>query len=243
MIAVTFALPAESSDFIRILQDRSRETLASLQIIRGQLGETEVCVFHTGVGTKMARARSKSFLARAPRPELLICAGFAGALEERLQIADLFLADNFSDESALTSARQIIPAEVGKLTTAEEILDSPAARSRLASATGARAIDMETEVVVEECRGVGVRTLSLRAITDTPAFPFPLPPSILFDLAAQKTKPLRLLAYLAVHPWAIGRLIAFAGRVTRARRALTNALELLVRRAGDPPVPREPGHR
>jgi hypothetical protein len=45
----------------------------------------------------------------------------------------------------------------------------------------------------------------------------------------QKTIAPRLALYLATHPLAIGRLIAFAKRVSNARASLTATLDLLLR--------------
>ena len=71
--------------------------------------------------------------------------------------------------------------------------------------------------------------LALRAITDTPAFPFPAPPDVLFDVEKQRTVAPRLAFYLVTHPLAIMRLVSFARRVSAARAALAATLDLLLR--------------
>jgi hypothetical protein len=52
---------------------------------------------------------------------------------------------------------------------------------------------------------------------------------VLFDVGQQKTIATRLALYLATHPSSIGRLIAFAKRVSVARASLTAMLDLLLR--------------
>jgi hypothetical protein len=71
--------------------------------------------------------------------------------------------------------------------------------------------------------------LSLRAISDTAVEPFPAPAHVLFDLAKQKTDFVRLGSYLLTHPGALGRLSAFRRRISVARKALTAALEKILR--------------
>ncbi|MFL6539632.1 MAG: hypothetical protein ACJ8HQ_06870 [Chthoniobacterales bacterium] len=224
MIAVAFALPAESSDFVKLLNDR-RNTARGLA---GELHGHQIQVLHTGVGAAEAHQQLGFFFAEPPLPQLMISAGFAGALNDELDVGDLLLGENYSDPlpaAAVTSA----VIHRGQLATADVMLDSTADRRRLAESTGAIAVDMETQFVHASCRLLGVPMLSLRAITDTPQRPFPAPPSVLFDVERQKTNIPRLVGYLITHPLAIPRLIAFSKRVALARRSLTNALDQLLR--------------
>jgi hypothetical protein len=69
-----------------------------------------------------------------------------------------------------------------------------------------------------------VPMLSLRVISDSLAAPFPAPPDVLFDHESQKTNYPTLIRYLLRHPSTIPRLAAFAAQISRARKALTEAL-------------------
>ena len=75
IIAITFALPAESSDFVRLLTTPVT-TADGLKSIRGQMHERPVVVFHTGVGESSCRPRIENFL-RQQQLKYLISAGFA----------------------------------------------------------------------------------------------------------------------------------------------------------------------
>jgi hypothetical protein len=66
-------------------------------------------------------------------------------------------------------------------------------------------------------------------ISDSPATPFPVPAHILFNVEQQRTAFLPLLAHLATHPAAFGRIVSFARRIALARKSLAYALERLVR--------------
>lgn len=213
MIAVTFALPSESSAFVHLLEGHQPQSIA---------------IFHTGVGEAATRARLPSLL-DAEKPHLLISSGFAGALNKVWEPGDLLLAENVSDADLLAAATRSLPqARLGRITSAAAIVDSPAMRHELGKSLRADAVDMESEVIGELCATRGIPMLSLRVISDTPAFPFPAPPSVLFDLERQRTEFARLFLYVAKHPSSVPRFIRFARQISAARSALGDALYLLI---------------
>lgn len=231
MIAITFALAAESSDFVSLLEKPAPNSREGVETIRGQLHGKSVVVIHTGVGKKICCKRMEIIL-RRERFEYLISAGFAGALEKELRIGNLVIAENYSSPQLLRSPRLDLPDEgfyLGKLLTASGMIESNAERERLATKTGAVAVDMETEFIAEACADHELPILSVRAISDTPSEPFPAPAHVLFDLEKQKTNFVRLAFYLLTHPGAFSRLKAFEKRVAVARKALAASLENILR--------------
>lgn len=231
IVALTFALPAESSDLVRLLTKPIVHAREGLESIRGQIHGRSVAVFHTGVGEKSCRARVENFL-RQQQCKYLISAGFAGALDRELQVGSLLLSENFSSPELLGSPHLDFADAalfVGRLATVPGIVDSKSERERWAAESGAAAVDMETEFIAAACAGHRVPMLSLRAISDTPSEPFPAPPEVLFDLEKQKTNFARLALYLMTHPGAVMRLSAFRQRVALARQSLTSALEKILR--------------
>jgi nucleoside phosphorylase len=229
MIAVTFALPAESSAFLRRLGNKSTSHRQGIRTIRGKIDDCTIEVLHTGVGEKTCRQRMKSFFQNR-QLDCLISAGFAGALNDRLHTGDLLFAENFSTVR-LNEMRSggNSPIHRGKLLTVPAIIDSIEERQKIAQTTGADAADMETEFIARACAEHGVPLLSLRVITDTPAEPLPAPPRVLFDIERQRTDCPRFMLYLASHPTAIWRLTRFAGRIRRQRERLTSAIVDLVK--------------
>ena len=93
MIAVTFALPAESAGFLRRLHNKSHTNKNDVRIIQGQLDDCKIKVLHTGVGETICRQRMATFL-QEQQFNYLISAGFAGALNDGLHVGDLLLAEN-----------------------------------------------------------------------------------------------------------------------------------------------------
>ena len=225
MIAITFALPAESSGFVALVRDKRRVVSGDTEILYGEINQRPVAIFHTGIGQKACQANIDNFL-RVEHPDIWISSGFAGGLGEDLRVGDLFLAENFSDPELLSVAQRLLGdvARTAKLFTSTTIVDSPAQRNEIARAHGAQASDMETEIIARACIVRGIRMLSLRAISDSLHEPFPAPPDLLFDLERQRTNGAKLALYFLKHPTHIVGFIRFANRIARARRTLTNAI-------------------
>jgi nucleoside phosphorylase len=207
------------------------------------IGARLIEVLHTGVGEKVCRQRVGKFLSALRSEETiqpnqqdqqvacLISAGFAGALNNDLQIGDLILAENFSTVNASETCRLISNprTHVANLLTIPALIDSPDERNKLALISGAVAVDMETEFIARACATVGIPLLSLRVISDTPQHGFPGPADVLFDIERQQTRILKLATHLLSHPSRVPRMIRFGGRIARARKTLADALVEIVR--------------
>jgi nucleoside phosphorylase len=230
VIAVTFALPAESSEFLSRLRNRSRADRNGITTIRGKIDDREVEVLHTGVGEKVCRQRLGKFLENQ-QFDLLISAGLAGALNDELEVGDLLLAKNFStlELNEKRSSVSRLPIHMADLLTAPTLIDSSDERSKLARTSGAAAVDMETEFIARACAAHGIPLLSLRVITDTTREPFPAPAHVLFDIAKQRTELPKLATFFLTHPNRIPRLIHFARKIAHARKTLADALVAIVR--------------
>src|ERR1044072_1076795 len=117
MIAITFALTAESSDFVRRLQKPSVNSREGVETVRGLLHGKNIAVIHTGVGRKTCRERMEILL-RRDNFDYLISSGFDGALERDLRVGHLLVSENFSSPEILGSPKLKLADEttfVGKL--------------------------------------------------------------------------------------------------------------------------------
>ena len=221
MIAITFALRAESSDLIRnCLRDRVVTRAGRRKIIKGKILQHQVAIFHTGVGRKAAEKNIEQFL-NTVQPKVLISSGFAGAIRPGLKVGASVIGTNFSHPGLI---EKFVPQPTTRLFTVPSIIDSVEQRSQLAAETGADAVEMETEVIARACATRGVRMLSLRVVSDTNEEPFPLPPSTLFNIDRQRTNFEGLVSCLVRNPDAIPKLIRFKGQIDRARRGVQNAV-------------------
>ena len=232
MIAISFALTAESSGLVGLLREKKRPSADGGRIVYGRIDNHSIAILHTGVGRKSCEPNIDNFL-RVEQPRCLISSGFAGAAREDFQVGDLIVAENFSDRELLSEAQRILAGgnvRIVKLFTAATIVDSIDARNEIAQKSGADAIDMETEVIAQACSARGIPMLSLRVISDSLREPFPVPPSILFDVERQRTNIAKLLFYFLKHPMRMGQLIRFVRQITQARGILTDAIRAVVSR-------------
>ena len=197
MILVVFALPQEAQDFLRWLAANPRN----------------VRVEFIGVGAKSVERRLPALLEKW-QPTEVIAAGFAGALTNELQLGSVFCAANFSTVSA------DLPRAI--LHSSSSVIETAAERAALAEKTGASCVDMESATVARIA--VGIPLLVLRAITDTPDAPIPIPFSVSYDLARQKIQSSSILFWLVTRPARWPAFIRFLRDVRCARRALTDAL-------------------
>ncbi len=213
MIAVTFALSAESSGFLRRLHKKSKTNRNGITVICGEVDGGAIEVFHTGVGEKTCRERMAKFL-QDRQFDCLISAGFAGALNDRLHVGDLLLAENFStiELTEARSALSTLSVHAAALLTLPSMVESREERNKIAQTTAAAAADMETKFIARACAEHGTLLLSLRVISDTPNKPLPAPANVLFNIERQRTDLTRFTLHF----------------LKRARKTLANALVNIV---------------
>ncbi len=222
MIAVTFALPTESRDFIRGIGARKNDH----GVIAGSIGKTRIEILHTGVGGAIAEKRLRKYL-ELSTPDFVFATGFAGATMPGCSVGDLVLASNCSEPALLATAERVLARfkfRKGNLFTTSQMIDSAAERGELWSREQAIAVDMETATIASLCREKGLPLLSLRVLSDTPEEPFPLPAHVLFDVQRQRTMARRLVGYLVSRPASMIKLIRFSRQVKQARKSLTTAI-------------------
>jgi purine-nucleoside phosphorylase len=226
VIAVTFALPAESAAFVQLLRGRKRQN----EIVLGKIDNRAIEILHTGVGELPCRERLARLL-QDRQFDFLISAGFAGALTDELQPCDLLLAKDFSTAS-LENLHDVITKwtiHLADLYTSPVMVSSMKDRKKIAVETGAAAVDMETKFIARACAERELPLLSLRVISDSPSHPFPAPPNVLFNITRQKTDFGKFAGFFARHPTQVPELIQFAQTIRRARHRLAHALADLIR--------------
>jgi nucleoside phosphorylase len=230
MIAITFALPTESSAFLRRVGKKTTKSHNGVTTICGRIKNKEIVILHTGVGEKICRYRLENLLQETGFT-FLISSGFAGAVRKDVQVGDLILAENFSDPQLLSVAQRILKnraVHTAKLFTSKTIIDSLPERSAMAQRHAAAAVDMETEIIANACLARGLPLLSLRVISDSSTESLPVPPDVLFDVNDQKTNFAKLSLYLLMHPRANRKLLRFARQIRLARENLADALVTLL---------------
>ena len=229
---VTFALPDESRDFVRLLADPLRLAPRDhLSPVAGKLCGHPVVVLHTGVGHAAACQHRLAAMLETGPFRAAISSGYAGGLAMDLRVADLLLGENHSDPGLLDAARAALRADsphVGTLLTQPVAAETVAAKSALHADTRALAVDMETAWIASACAAANLPLLSLRVISDAADQPFPVPGHILFDAARQRPRYFALPLYLLLHPARVLPFVRFVRALPAARARLTRALTHLL---------------
>ena len=211
-VAVTFARPEESGAFRRKLGGVRRGKCGALTAWRGSIGENPVTVIHTGIGPAAAECAIRELLTHE-KPSRVITSGFAGGLDPALRAADTFTADF---PTTLIFSKPIP-------------LETPAEKIAAFRATGARIVDMESDVIAAACAGAGVPLTAIRGISDTADETLPVPFDVWFDTARQRARPLALVAHLLRHPSHIAPFTRFILRLPRVAAALAEAIASALR--------------
>ncbi len=202
---VIFALGIEAGPLEDLLCGAVRIRSRGFSAREGGLKGRRTVIARSGAGQKNA-ARATELLIDGHRPSVVISAGFAGGLDQKLKRHDILLPDQVID----ASGGQIILEEAdrrlqylpnwpglhrGKLLTADHVVREPIAKQALFQQHQAQAVDMETFAAAEVCQRRGVPLLAVRIILDAAADA--LPPYV-ERLLCQKSKAARLGAALAV---------------------------------------------
>lgn len=152
MTLVTFAVPFESAAFRRL------PVAGAVRLV------------HTGVGPEAARVALEMALC-AERPDRVIAAGFAGALNPGIAVGRIVT------DTAGNGGRLVTFAH------ADEVVATAEGKRALRHATGADVVDMETTAIREVCAAAEVPVMALRAISDGAEDDLGLPPEVLRALA------------------------------------------------------------
>ena len=226
VIAVTFALPEESKDFIAKLTNVRIVRRGSLPVISAEYAGKQIAICHTGVGEESCRTQMTVFLQNT-QPDCLVSSGFAGGLDPALHVGDVIVATNFSDSGLLSKTTGMQFAR-GTMTTQLVVAEKVADKAALAEETKASAVDMETGIISELCAPRGIPMLSMRGISDAAGDDLPVSFTIWFDPSTQKPRVAALLWELALHPLKIPAFAKFVRGISFTRLRLTDALAELI---------------
>jgi adenosylhomocysteine nucleosidase len=168
MIAITFAVPEESSAFRKRARLVRGDTIPGMATFLGSVFGRDIVVAHVGMGMESARKRI-SLLLSQHQPEFLIAAGFGGALAPELKVGDLVIDLRGLDSFAPLPSN----ARRGRIVTSPNPLETVADKAALFRSSGADVVDMETEAIAAVCAEKQIRMIGVRAISDGADDPLP----------------------------------------------------------------------
>jgi adenosylhomocysteine nucleosidase len=239
---ILFALDRESRPFLRKFPPHQIFPSAPCRARFCGPSWLTVLVLETGMG--MARAEAalqwllgEPMLENVPyRPQVVIAAGFAGALQAGLGIGDVVLATDVADSSGnrwpatwpgdLPPGEWRPPLHRGRVVSVAQLASRPEEKQQLGRQHGALAADMESAALARLCSQRRVPFGCVRSVSDDAHTG--LSAQLLRLVAGSQVAPFRVLAALARRPGLAGELWRLARDSNKAARQLAAALgELL----------------
>jgi adenosylhomocysteine nucleosidase len=177
-----------------------------------------------GIGATAAR-RAAEALIQLYQPELLISAGFAGALQPDVHAGDVLMPGRVIDSS--DGSRTDTGFGEGTLVSFDCVADAEQ-KAKLASAYGAQAVDMEAAAVARAAEVHGVRFLACKAISDS--LDFRMPPMAGFVGPDGEFHAAKFALHVALRPWLWGKAVQLGRNSRLAADKLCRALAELSER-------------
>jgi len=175
---VVFALGVEADALLGLARDVATFEAAGRTIHEGVLAGRRVAWCVGGAGAAAA-ARATRLLAAGHGPRFLVTAGFAGGLDPALARGGLVhprgvVDRDGGDEIRFATVPDGTAAATGPtIVSVDDVVATAAAKRRLAAATGAGLVDMETRAVALAAREAGVPCLAIRVVSDDAAADLP----------------------------------------------------------------------
>jgi adenosylhomocysteine nucleosidase len=174
----------------------------------------------TGVGRRNAE-RAVATVLQNQRPELVLTCGFAGGLHPAWPRGTVvFSAD---EEARLNEALQATGARPGRFHCADRVATTVAEKQSLRAATGADAVEMESEVIRALCRRQQIPSATIRVISDAADDELPLDFNALMT-STQSIHYGKLAWTLAKSPGKIPALLRLNQQTEQAARNLARTL-------------------
>lgn len=171
-----------------------------------------------GIGPEAARRAAEAVIALYA-PTVIYSAGFAGALDPGLGVADVVQPRrvvNASDGSSIN-----LDGGEGVLVSFASVA-SPAQKAKLRDSFAAQAVDIEAAAVARAAEARGVRFGVVKVISDE--FDFEFPAMERFVDSDGRFLETRFVLFAVLRPWLWPRLIRLARSSNRATRVLCDRL-------------------
>ena len=230
-VAIVVALEREVAPLVRGWKSYRLPAADGLHRLRFFESESVVVVCG-GIGREAATEATRTVIERY-HPQLVVSAGFAGALVPELKVAAVVEPVKVILASSGTAVGTGA-AGSGNLVTVAAVA-GPEEKRRLAERFSAEAVDMEAAAVARAAQAEGVRFRAVKAISDE--LDFPVFPAEGFINARGEFQTLRFALHLAKRPWFWAPAWAFRGNCSLAAEALSKALAGFVREAGQESEP------
>lgn len=231
-----FALKREAEPLVARLQPAWLEQYGTFAFLKSlpdpadviEPTAEDVLFDFTGVGAKAARATLERILSKFPQIELVIAAGYCGALQSRIPVGAIAIPTDVIDEQGKAwHCYSLQNEQRGRLLTTSRLIGDPAEKGQLGQRYEAEYVDMESASIAEVCAARGLRFATVRAVSDT--HDTALSPELIRLLAGGSVSIWKAIAALIRRP----RLFREFRRLSRdTKLASRNLAEVLARIIG-----------
>lgn len=173
-----------------------------------------------GIGAEAARRASQAII-DLYHPEFIQSVGFAGALDSKLKVGNIFIPGCVID--ARDGSRVETGPGTGILLTATSVAGS-ATKAKFAEIYRANAIDMEAASVARVAQSHGIEFNAVKSISDENDFDMPPMERFIADHGQFRTQ--AFAGFVAVRPWLWGKAARLARNSTKAAEALCRWLSI-----------------
>ena len=215
-LAVFFAVPHEAALFKKKLKIQWQKKEFGLFFSTTNFNHQLLLVACLGMGEKAVKKNLTFLLEHYSFPEAIL-AGYAGALDPKLKIADVILS---------SSQPFILPNLIyGKIISINEVAATIEIKQKLFQQTGASICDMEYETVSSLCSQYQILLHSLRGVSDVAHENLPVTAlNRAYNLKKQRPAPFKLFLYLLSKPSEISLFFSFVKNLSQTQNALTQRL-------------------
>jgi adenosylhomocysteine nucleosidase len=197
-----------------------KEEAQAFQKLVGARGHLKVIL--VGMGKRNAERAIRAALAKE-RPEVVLTCGFAGGLSPDLAMGTVVFAAD--PETGLETALLAVGAKPARFHCADRVAATAEQKRALREATGADAVEMESEAIRAVCREQSIPSATVRVILDAADEDLPLDFSRLMT-ADEKMSYGKLALALAKSLGKVGALVRLQ---KEARAAAEKLAEVLAR--------------
>lgn len=248
-IAVIAAMSSELTVLRKKTNSILKREIEGSRFFLGGAGGQQVILVQSGVGYRKAE-RATSLLLESYSPDLIISAGYTGALQPHLGAAEIVIAQEVYqadlekkegnepgqtirlsvriEDNIVSLARQLAKEtgfryHGGSLMTSAKVVPDPASKRLLGQEHSLVAVDMETAAVGRVAENSGIPFLSIRSVLDPLDLKINLPWEHFIDKRGEVKFGYKVV-YILEKPWVAWRFM----RIYRNMRLASAALGIFI---------------